>query len=169
MTAAYGVVALGAVLLVVAGTAKVAVPRPAAAALGALGVHVADAAVRAGAALEVAVGVAALLTAAPWACAAVAASYAVLAVFLLAATRSGRVADCGCFGAQGRPPRVRQVVLDALVAVGAALAVPAHADSAASQVAAHPVTGVAFVLVTLAGALLAYHVHESPLEGMAVR
>ena len=70
-------------------------------------------AVRIGGAIEVVIGVAALLVGGPVLCALVAASYLAFAGFVVVALRTGApISSCGCFGKVDTPPSVVHVVLD---------------------------------------------------------
>ena len=119
-----------AVLLVVAGGAKVVDPAPLVRALRSLGLPHLDlqrgrALVRVGAALEVAVGVAALVTGSRLAALAVAGSYAVFtAVVVRGLLRGGVLASCGCFGRADTPPTRTHAVVTAGLAVVALLVQP---------------------------------------------
>lgn len=113
-----------AVLLVAAGAAKVRDPRSLVRALRSVGLRVPPWVVRAGAAAEVALGLAAAGGSRP-AAAGVAVSYLLFTGFVLVALRRGGVlASCGCFGRADTPPtRVHASVTGALALVAAAVAV----------------------------------------------
>jgi hypothetical protein len=161
MSVAYAIVAMGAVLLVCAGVSKVIWPDSARMAMRAVGLPSSNLAVRTGSIVECVIGIAALIAATWWSCALVAASFASFAVFLSFAIRSQTVSDCGCFGARGRPPRRRQIFLDAAIALAGAIAFATAHRSALFLLVNAPVEGACFMACTLVSAILAYRVHES--------
>jgi hypothetical protein len=163
VSAFYAVVAIGAVLLVFSGVAKLRSPGSAVTALAAVGVPAGSWLVRAGAGLEIAIGTMALVASTWWSCGLVALTYAGFAAFLAVALRTSAVTDCGCFGDGSQPPRVRQVVLAAAVAVCSAAAAVAPARSGAALVATRPALGVLFAVAVSTGAVLAHAVHDSPV------
>jgi hypothetical protein len=149
-----GVLGAAALLLVVAGAAKVADPTRTAGALRALGWPSSPGLVRAGAAAELLLGAAALVVGGPALALLVAASYLGFALFVMAALRSGTpVGTCGCFARADTPPTTAHVVLNAVLAAGAVLAgavdAPALLDAswAAWLVAA---AGAAYALAAFA-------------------
>lgn len=94
-----------AALLALAGGQKVVDPAPLVRATKSVGLAVPPFVVRAVAGAEVVLGVAAILTGAAWTAAGVALSYAVFTAFvLLALSRGGVLASCGCFGKADVPP-----------------------------------------------------------------
>jgi hypothetical protein len=110
-------------LLVVAGAPKVLRPLDTWRALRSVGLPVRAVAVRIGGALEVAVGVFAILQGGHVADALVAASYLGFTGFVIVALRKGGVvASCGCVGRPDMPPTVAHVVVTALFAVAAGVA-----------------------------------------------
>lgn len=156
-----GVLAIGAVLLVAAGCSKVTDPTSTREALASIGVPVPGAAIRAGAALEVLVGLAALV-AGPPAAALVAGSYGAFAVVVWLARRAPDAADCGCFGRSGSPPSVRHLLLDIAFAVGAVLAAATGSASTWHLLINHPAYGVPFLFVIVTGAWIGYLVLDPP-------
>ena len=157
MDALSGPYLASAALLVVAGGAKLVDPAPLVRALRSVGLPAPRLAVRAGAAGEVALGVAAAATGSVLAAAGVALSYAAFTVFVLVVLRRGGVlASCGCFGKADTPPtRTHVAVTGALAAVAAAVAarpVPALPDLLASS----PGAGVPLLAATAAVAVTAY-------------
>jgi len=112
-------------LLLAAGGAKVVDPSRTAGALAAVGLAVAPALVRAGAAAEAVLGAVVLAVGGRLPAALVAVSYLAFAGFVAVALRSGRpVGTCGCFGRPDTPPRWSHVAVDlALAAAGAGGAV----------------------------------------------
>lgn len=94
-----------AALLGAGGASKVARPAPTARALGQMGLRVPAAAVRVGAALELAVATAAIIDGARPFAALVAASYLAFAAFVaVALRRKVPLSSCGCFGVADTPP-----------------------------------------------------------------
>ena len=121
MDALAGPFLASAALLVVAGAGKLLDPVPLARALRLSGLRVSVPAVRAGAALEVLIGVAAIATGAALAAAAVAVSYAgFTGVVLLGLRRGGVLSSCGCFGAEDTPPTWTHVAVTGAAALVAA-------------------------------------------------
>lgn len=110
-----------ALLLVLAGAQKVRDPRPLVRAARSVGLAVPAPAVRLVAALETALGLAALTTGSALVAAGVALSYAAFTAFvLLALARGGVLASCGCFGKDDTPPtRTHAAVTGALALVAA--------------------------------------------------
>jgi hypothetical protein len=119
-------------LLVLAGAAKAVDPAPLVRALRSVRLPASRGLVRVVAAAEVVLGVAAVATGARVAAAMVGLSYAAFTGFvLLARSRGGVLASCGCFGKQDTPPTVLHAVLTGAVAATAlAVAVRPHGDLA---------------------------------------
>jgi hypothetical protein len=112
-----------ALLLVVAGAAKVADPSRLAGALAELGWPSSGLLVRIAAGAETVLGVTTLVVGGRVLALLVAASYLGFALFVMAALRAGTpVATCGCFGQADTPPSPGHVLVDALLAGGAVLA-----------------------------------------------
>ncbi|HLH47091.1 MAG TPA: MauE/DoxX family redox-associated membrane protein [Acidimicrobiales bacterium] len=148
-------------LLAVAGVAKAARPADTARALAqslpAWAVRPSRLAVRAGAGLEAALGVAALVWPARPLAAAVAASYLAFCAFVLVArARGGALASCGCFGTPDTPPTLSHVAVDAVAAAAAATVAAAGRTGLLGPVLAHqhdhgwPLAVLAAVLAWLA-------------------
>ncbi|MHB1775936.1 MAG: MauE/DoxX family redox-associated membrane protein [Acidimicrobiales bacterium] len=114
------------------------------------------AAVRFGALVEAALGLAGLVVLVPGVAAGVAASYAGFCVFVLYARRRGGVlATCGCFGSLDTPPTGLHAALDAGVALAAAwVALHAPGGWAASWFRHQPWSGVPIALEAVACAWL---------------
>jgi hypothetical protein len=133
-------------LLALAGATKVVEPRMTVGALRAMGVPAGLATpgvVRLGAALELALGVLALVVGGPalwWlACA----SYVAFALFLVAALRSGRpIGTCGCFGREDTEPSGRHLAVDGFLAVAAAAVARGLDGAPLDQVRDHPGAGI---------------------------
>jgi hypothetical protein len=126
-------IAMTAIVLAVAGIAKLRSPAGAVRALAAAGlsvpgpgVPIAASLVRIAASLELAVAALVLLVPGRASCALLAATYALLALVAGALARRG--AACGCFGAGDAPATAAHVGLSAVLAViaGAGVAWPAH-------------------------------------------
>jgi hypothetical protein len=118
--------AVAALVLVVAGVAKLRAPAPAVGALRELGLPAGKPAIRAFAAFEVALGVWALLRPSGPAAALLAACYALFSVLALLLTN--RRASCGCFGDGDFPASGLQALISAVLAAACAAAAvwPAH-------------------------------------------
>lgn len=145
-----GVLLAAAGLLVIAGAAKVWHPADTGRALG-----VGPAVVRAGAALEVVVGTAALFT--TWAALLVGASYAGFAVFVFVALRRGwSLSTCGCFGEPDTPPSGGHVAVDLVLAAGATTAALTERTAPAQMIAHHPAWGATVVVLAAVTGGLAY-------------
>jgi hypothetical protein len=115
-----GWLAGAAVLLLAAGATKVLDPSRTAGALRAVGWPSAPGLVRAGAAVEVALGASTLVVGGPVLAALVAASYLGFAWFVMTALQAGTpLATCGCIGQADTPPSPRHVAVDAVLAIGA--------------------------------------------------
>jgi hypothetical protein len=125
MPALTGPALVAALLIAVAGAAKVADPTMTVGALRALGLPSSPQLVRTGAAAELALGLLAVVVGVPALWWLVAVSYLAFAGFVVAALRAGTVVgSCGCFGREDTPPHVIHLVLDlALAGVAAAAAV----------------------------------------------
>ena len=158
MTALAGPLAIAAVLLVAGGVAKVRTPLDTANALRAVGIRVPPRLVRVGAALEVLVGLGALLVGNAVFAALVAASYAAFAGFVVQALRTGApISSCGCFGKVDTPPSLVHIVIDgALALVAAAVAVSGADVSLPAVVPDQPWLGIPFAMLVVIGAGLAF-------------
>lgn len=164
MSEAWGALAaVASALLVVAGPAKVRRPWTTAVAL-----HVTPAVVRAGAAVETALGVWALAWSGPVAHLAVATSYLGFAAFVGAALARGTpVASCGCFGEPDVPPTVAHVVLDLGMATAALGAAATGAPRLVALVGEQPLGGVPLLgLVALGTAATALAMTWLPRLGL---
>jgi hypothetical protein len=157
-----GPFAIAAVLLAVGGAAKAVRPRDTAQALTAVGLRFprvlpARVAVRVGGAIEVVIGVAALLAGGPVLCALVAASYVAFTGFVVVALRTGApISSCGCFGKADTPPSIVHVVLD-LLFVGVATAAAFTGDVALPDVLRdQPLAGIPFLLLLAIGCALVF-------------
>jgi len=164
VNALYGPVAVAAVLLVVAGAAKVLQPAPAVSAMRAVGLWSSAWLVRLGALAECAIGLAALTVDSTLARAAVAISFGGFALFLEVARRSGNVRDCGCFGQEGAAPSIRAVIVDVALALACAASLWAAPLPALDLLARHALTSVAFLACVCSGAVLWRYAHDQPLR-----
>jgi hypothetical protein len=112
-----------AALLVVAGAPKVLRPHDTRRALRSVGIPAPAVVIRLGGAVEVAIGLLAIIQGGHAADAMVAASYLGFTGFVIVALRSGGVvASCGCIGRPDTPPTVAHVVVTALFAAAAGVA-----------------------------------------------
>lgn len=145
-----------AAILIVSGVAKVRSPRPAAAALYAVGLRVPAAVVRVAACAEVALGTAALLRPTPMIAAMVAVAYAGFAVVAALFVWSPRVRSCGCLGDRDVPPGVVHVALNAGAAVAAVAVTATGLESLPSVVASLGWMGPFFLLGVAAIVFLAH-------------
>lgn len=151
-----------AMLLVVAGVTKVARPDDSARALAGLVRRLSGRArplVRALAAAEMAIGLAALAWPATITAGLLAASYTAFAVFVLFARgRRGVLATCGCFGGIDTPPTLTHALLDAGAAAAAivvALNVGNGGRLLTSVLAGQPAHGIPLLAGSAVIALLA--------------
>jgi hypothetical protein len=150
-----------AALLAVAGAPKVVRPLDTWRALRSVGAPVPVLAVRIGGAVEVAVGLLAILQGGRVADALVAASYLGFTGFVIVALRKGGVvASCGCIGRPDTPPTVAHVVVTALFAVAAGVAAGGRPSGvmtwhSTSTATALSVVGFAVLLAWLAWLALA--------------
>lgn len=153
------------VILAGAGLAKIRRPDYTARALQAAGWRVGRRAVRAGAAVEVAVAVAAVAWPVALTGALVAVAYGAFAVFVTVALRRGwALSSCGCFGRPDSRPNYLHAVLNAaaaLVALWWAAAPPGHLTRMLSS---SPWGGAPLALVSAVIAGLAYLVWTNPLS-----
>lgn len=161
MDALAGPYLASAALLVVAGVAKLLDPLPLVRALRSGGLPMrsapAGALVRVVAAVEVLLGLLAVLTGSAPAAAGVAVSYAAFTAFVLVALRRGGVlASCGCFGKADTPPTAGHVVVTgALAVVAAAVAVRPLGDLP-TLLGDAPGAGLPLLVVTVAVAATCY-------------
>jgi hypothetical protein len=146
--------AVAALILAVAGAAKLRAPQAAARAVGQPA-----ALIRAFAAAELALAAVALITASVGSSVLMAVLYAGFA--LLTLRLAGRGAACGCFGAEQSPASLAQSLLSAALAAVAVLSAAAGAHTA-SWVLARPPGTVAVLIMGAAGVVygivLAYSV-----------
>jgi hypothetical protein len=144
--------ATAALVLCVAGVAKLRAPGGAVRALSVIGLPGGPVVIRGLGGAELALGIATVIHPGRAQAAAIAALYAVFAVVALVLTR--RDSSCGCFGADERPASVIQSVLSAALAAIALAAVlaPAHGIG---WMLARPVVPAAVLVLGVAGAAYA--------------
>jgi len=141
--AAVGPLLVGAVILVVAGGAKLFRPRETAVALRLSGLPASSLAVRLGALAEIGVAAGAMFTGAPVFCIAVGLSYMAFATFVTVALARGLpLSSCGCLGEPESPPTAAHVVLDLLFAAGAFWAAVNGLESPLGSLLHRPLLGV---------------------------
>jgi hypothetical protein len=159
MDALAGPYLASALLLVVAGAAKVRDPLPLVRALRSAWLPAPVAGVRLLAVAEVVLGLAAVLRGGRVTALLVALSYATFTGFVLVARhRGGVLASCGCFGRADTPPTTGHVVVTgalALLAVGVAAA---PLGTLPEVLAAGPSAGLPLVLATVTVAVLVHGV-----------
>jgi hypothetical protein len=147
-----GPYAVAALLLGVAGIAKVVRPAPARRALINLGLPVPISVIRAGAGAEACLAGAALATGNRVVAAGVAASFLAFTAFVaVAIVRPTTVGDCGCFGGAESPPTFLHLTINAAFTLVAVLASATGVRSLFTEVRLRPGLGVPLVaLVSLA-------------------
>lgn len=144
-----------ALLLAASAVAKLGSPAAAAAALASLRLPSGRLAVRAAAAIELAVGMLCLVRPGRAADAAVAVLFAAFAAIVAAQRRAGGGAPCGCLGGAATDASRAHLVFDlaaATVAAAAATAPPAHVLATTAR---HPLEVAIAGAAVLAGAWLA--------------
>jgi hypothetical protein len=148
---------VASLLLTAAGVLKAVDPTMTAGALRRAGWPVPPLTVRLGGAIEVFVGVAAILTGSAWAAALVAASYLFFTGFVLVAlVRHLPIGSCGCFGKIDTPPSVIHVVVN-IGAIVAAVAVALGPGGGIGDVLAEqPLLGLPFLLLTATATYAAF-------------
>jgi len=148
---------VAAALLALAGGQKLLDPTMTVGALRALRIPATAALVRAGAAAELVLGVAALVVGGVALWWLVAASYGAFAVFVVAALRSGTmIGSCGCFGREETPPHPVHVGIDLALALAAALAAQGAAGAPLDAVIDAPGSGAAVVALSGVAVYLVY-------------
>jgi hypothetical protein len=151
---------VAAALLGLAGAQKLVDPTMTVGALRALRLPASPLLVRVGSAVELAIGVGAIVVGgvALWWMAA--ASYVAFAAFVVAALRKGTmIGSCGCFGREDTPPHVTHVALNvalAGVAVAVALTSPGAVVDVLGDDVGEGVAVIALAAVTLYALRAAY-------------
>ena len=159
MDALAGPYLASALLLVVAGAAKVRDPLPLVRALRSARLPAPVAGVRLLAAAEAALGAAAVALGGRLTALLVAASYAAFTAFvLLARTRGGVLASCGCFGRADTPPTTGHALATGLLAVLALSVAAAPLGTLPQVLAAGPGAGLPLVLAPVTVAVLVHGV-----------
>ena len=148
-----GLFGMVAVVLVVSGVAKLWSPTGFVDLLRALGVTVPRAVGQVVGALEVTVGLVAVVVGGRAVAAAVAVLYGVFAVAVVLARRAG-APSCGCFGAVSAPPSAVHAVVNVASALVAAAAAALGAPSLLDVLRAQPLVGLPFLTFVLLGAAL---------------
>lgn len=157
MSALTGPALVAAALLALAGAQKVLDPTMTVGALRALRVPSTNGLVRAGAAAELALGVAAVVVggAALWWL--VAASYVAFAAFVVVALRKGTmIGSCGCFGREETPPHPSHVALNVALASVAAAVASSGPDRVVDDLVDHPGSGSVVVVLVVVAVYLLY-------------
>ncbi len=149
MPALTGPALIAAALLALAGAQKLLDPTMTVGALRALGLPSSPWLVRLGSAVELALGAAAIAVGGTVLWWAVAASYLLFAVFVVAALRSGTmIGTCGCFGREETPPHLSHVVLNLVLAATAAAVALTSPGAPLEALADHPADGVPVLALT---------------------
>jgi hypothetical protein len=144
---------VAAALLGLAGAQKLVDPTMTVGALRALRLPGSPLLVRIGSAVELAIGVAAIVVGGVVLWWLAAASYVAFAVFVVAALRNGTmIGSCGCFGREDTPPHVTHVALN-LALAGVAVAVALTSPGALVDVLGDDV-GEGVAVTTLAAIAL---------------
>jgi hypothetical protein len=154
MSVLAGPFAIATVVLALGGAFKALEPADTAHALGALGLPTSRTLIRAGGALEAILAIGALVTGNAVLVAIVAASYALFAVVVAVALRSGKpISSCGCFGKVDTPPSALHVVLNVAAAGVAAGAVFVGASeiNLPDVLTDQPLLGIPFLLLVAIG------------------
>lgn len=159
MDALAGPYLASALLLVIAGAAKVRDPLPLVRALRSARLPAPVGAVRLVAVAEVALGLAAALLGGRVTAVLVAASYTAFTGFvLLARSRGGVLASCGCFGRADTPPTTGHVVVTGALALLAGAVAAAPLGTLTEVLAAGPGAGLPLVLAAVTVAVLLHGV-----------
>ena len=150
----YAAFATAAIVLVLAGGAKLVKPHDTARALRRAGLPASPVAVRLGSGAEVLIGLTALLTADRIAATLLTASYLAFAGFVtMALVRHLPLSTCGCLGEPDTPPTLAHVVLDLALAAAASVSIVHPAHGAWGEMTGHPAEAVVLL------ALIATAVH----------
>lgn len=156
MPAITGPALVVAALLALAGAQKLLDPTMTVGALRALGLPLGPLAVRAGAAAELVLGVAAIAVGGRVTWWLVAVSYLGLAGFVIAALRKGTmIGSCGCFGRDETPPHPSHVALNVVLATVAAAA-SASSGVVLDELVDHPGQAAVVAIISAASLYLLY-------------
>lgn len=168
MPALTGPAIVVAALIAVAGAQKLVDPVMTVGALRALRLPSSPAAVRLGAAAELALGVLALTAGGRVTWALVGLSYAAFAAFVVAALRSGTMlGSCGCFGREDTPPHLSHVALNVALAAVAAAAAGWAPGAPLDAVIDHPGQGSVVVALAALGLYLLYGAYVTLPKALA--
>lgn len=148
---------VASLLLVTAGALKAVDPATTAGALRQAGLPSAPLAVRVGGAVEVVIGVSAIVTGATVPALLVGLSYVLFTGFvLLALARRTPIGSCGCFGKVDTPPSVVHVVVN-VAAVVVAVGVAVGPGGGIGDVLGHqPLLGLPFLLLVATATYAAF-------------
>ena len=148
---------IAAALVVVAGIPKVTDPGDTTRAMRSVGLPSSDNLVRALAIAEIAIGLSVIVFGGRLAAGLLALLYLGFAGFIvLAMTRGGSVASCGCFGKADTPPTHAHLVLDLAAAAVAIAAVASPPPAFTDLLADQPAFGIPFVAFVALGSWLGY-------------
>jgi hypothetical protein len=157
MDALAGPYLASAALLVAAGGAKLRDPLSLMRALRLSRLPSSRPLVRAVAAGELALGVAAIVTGSAWAAVGVALSYAAFTAFVLVALRrGGALASCGCFGKADTPPTVLHVAVTGALTIVALVVALRPLGPLPDLLSAQPGSGLPLLTATAAVAVTTY-------------
>jgi hypothetical protein len=157
MTLGAGPFAIGAVLLILGGAAKVRAPHDTATAMRGVGVPATSGLIRIAALAEIAFGAYALAVGDNVAAGLVAVSYVVFAAFVaVALMKDAPIATCGCFGKADTPPSLVHVGCNLLLAAGALAVAIDPSAGIADVIRQQPMAGVPFVMLVTVGVGLTY-------------
>jgi hypothetical protein len=152
-----GPYAVAALLLGIAGIAKVVHPGSAQRALIKLGLPVPGGLLRVAAGGEVCLAGASLATGNQVVAAAVAASFLAFTLFVaIAMVRPTTIGDCGCFGSAESPPTLVHLVINGALTLVAAVASATGVRSLFTEVRVRSGVGVPFVALVALAAWFAY-------------
>ncbi len=154
---------VAAALVALAGAQKLLDPVMTVGALRAMRLPASSTMVRAGAAVELALGVGAVAVGGALLWWLLALSYVAFAVFVVAALRRGTmIGSCGCFGREDTPPHVVHVVLNVGLAGVAAIAAMSLPGALIDEVVDHPGQGAAVALLAAGSLYLLYAAYVEP-------
>ncbi len=152
-----GILVIGALLLVLSGSAKILGPEPTRGALAAVGLPSGRSAVMVLGVIEVAVGATAALTASRLAVVAMTMLYVGFAGFVaVALARDVPVQSCGCFGKEDTPPSIAHLVVNGAIAAAAGWSVASGSAGVLERLADDLATGTVFLGFAGLGVWLLY-------------
>jgi hypothetical protein len=148
---------IAAALLAIGGGFKAVSPNDTANALRGVGLPGSRLLVRAGGALEVAIGVFAIVSGGRVGAAFVAASFVGFAAFVaVALVRGVPISTCGCFGKADTPPSLVHVSFNVAAAAVAIALVVDPVGGIADTVSRQPLSGIPYVLLVATGVYLSF-------------